>query len=61
MAGMELSAGIGPRVSLDSIVYSFKAGDSPETIRENLFGPYLSGISISDVCARFSINRTAVL
>src|ERR1700730_9824991 len=25
----------GPRVSLDSIVYSFKAGDSPETIRQN--------------------------
>jgi uncharacterized protein (DUF433 family) len=25
----------GTRVSLDSIVYSFKAGDSPETIREN--------------------------
>jgi uncharacterized protein (DUF433 family) len=24
------------RVSLDSIVYSFKAGDSPETIRQNL-------------------------
>jgi uncharacterized protein (DUF433 family) len=23
------------RVSLDSIVYSFKAGDSPETIRQN--------------------------
>lgn len=26
----------GTRVSLDSIVYSFKAGDSPETIRQNL-------------------------
>jgi uncharacterized protein (DUF433 family) len=25
----------GRRVSLDSIVYSFKAGDSPETIRQN--------------------------
>jgi uncharacterized protein (DUF433 family) len=25
----------GTRVSLDSIVYSFKAGDSPETIRQN--------------------------
>lgn len=25
----------GTRVSLDSIVYSFKAGDSPETIRLN--------------------------
>src|SRR5579883_1966546 len=25
----------GARVSLDSIVYSFKAGDSPETIRQN--------------------------
>ncbi len=25
----------GTRVSLDSIVYSFKAGDSPETIRKN--------------------------
>jgi uncharacterized protein (DUF433 family) len=25
----------GTRVSLDSIVYSFKAGDSPETIRRN--------------------------
>lgn len=25
----------GSRVSLDSIVYSFKAGDSPETIRQN--------------------------
>src|ERR1700749_3225200 len=25
----------GTRVSLDSIVYSFKAGDSPETIRHN--------------------------
>src|SRR6185312_6558335 len=25
----------GMRVSLDSIVYSFKAGDSPETIRQN--------------------------
>lgn len=25
----------GTRISLDSIVYSFKAGDSPETIRQN--------------------------
>jgi uncharacterized protein (DUF433 family) len=25
----------GTRVSLDSIVYSFKSGDSPETIRQN--------------------------
>jgi uncharacterized protein (DUF433 family) len=25
----------GTRVSLDSIVYSFKAGDSPETIGQN--------------------------
>lgn len=25
----------GSRISLDSIVYSFKAGDSPETIRQN--------------------------
>ena len=25
----------GTRVSLDSIVYSFKAGDSPETVRQN--------------------------
>ena len=25
----------GTRVSLDSVVYSFKAGDSPETIRQN--------------------------
>jgi uncharacterized protein (DUF433 family) len=25
----------GTRVSLDSLVYSFKAGDSPETIRQN--------------------------
>ena len=25
----------GARVSLDSIVYSFKAGDSPESIRQN--------------------------
>ena len=25
----------GTRVSLDSIVYSFKAGESPETIRQN--------------------------
>jgi uncharacterized protein (DUF433 family) len=25
----------GTRVSLDSIVYSFKTGDSPETIRQN--------------------------
>src|SRR3954468_14128248 len=25
----------GTRVSLDSIVYSFRAGDSPETIRQN--------------------------
>ena len=25
----------GSRVSLDSIVHSFKAGDSPETIRQN--------------------------
>jgi uncharacterized protein (DUF433 family) len=25
----------GARVSLDSIVYAFKSGDSPETIREN--------------------------
>ena len=25
----------GTRVSLDSIVYSFKVGDSPETIRQN--------------------------
>jgi uncharacterized protein (DUF433 family) len=25
----------GTRVSLDSIVYSFKAGDSPETILQN--------------------------
>jgi len=25
----------GSRVSLDSIVYSFRAGDSPETIRQN--------------------------
>ena len=24
----------GTRVSLDSIVYSFKSGDSPETIRQ---------------------------
>lgn len=27
----------GTRVSLDSIVYSFKAGDSPEAIRQNFF------------------------
>jgi uncharacterized protein (DUF433 family) len=27
----------GTRVSLDSIVYSFKAGDSPETIRQSFF------------------------
>ena len=27
----------GSRVSLDSIVDSFKAGDSPETIRQNFF------------------------
>lgn len=26
---------VGTRVSLDSIVYSFEAGDSPETIRQN--------------------------
>ena len=26
---------VGTRVSLDSIVYSFKAGDSPRTIRQN--------------------------
>ncbi len=26
---------MGTRVSLDSIVYSFKTGDSPETIRQN--------------------------
>ncbi len=25
----------GTRISLDSIAYSFKAGDSPETIRQN--------------------------
>ena len=25
----------GTRVSLDSVVYSFRAGDSPETIRQN--------------------------
>ena len=25
----------GTRVSLDSVVYSFKAGDSPESIRQN--------------------------
>lgn len=25
----------GTRISLDSLVYSFKAGDSPETIRQN--------------------------
>jgi uncharacterized protein (DUF433 family) len=25
----------GTRVSLDSVVYAFKAGDSPETIRQN--------------------------
>src|SRR4051812_49737415 len=25
----------GTRVSLDTIVYAFKAGDSPETIRQN--------------------------
>ena|SRR6516225_9669585 len=25
----------GTRVSLDAIVYSFKAGDSPETVRQN--------------------------
>src|SRR5579872_5325970 len=25
----------GTRVSLDSVVYSFKSGDSPETIRQN--------------------------
>jgi uncharacterized protein (DUF433 family) len=25
----------GTRVSLDSLVYSFKSGDSPETIRQN--------------------------
>ena len=25
----------GTRVSLDSLVYSFRAGDSPETIRQN--------------------------
>ena len=26
---------VGARVSLDSIVYCFKSGDSPETIRQN--------------------------
>lgn len=26
----------GTRVSLDSIVYSYKGGDSPEAIRQNL-------------------------
>jgi uncharacterized protein (DUF433 family) len=34
----------GARVSLDSIVYSFKAGDSPETIRQNF-----SGLSLEQV------------
>jgi uncharacterized protein (DUF433 family) len=27
----------GTRVSLDSIAYSFRAGDSPETIRQNFY------------------------
>ena len=35
----------GTRVSLDSIVYSFKAGDSPETIRQNF-----SSLTLEQVC-----------
>jgi uncharacterized protein (DUF433 family) len=34
----------GTRVSLDSIVYSFNAGDSPETIRQNF-----SSLSLEEV------------
>ena len=35
----------GTRVSLDSIVYSFKAGDSPETIRQNFSSLTLEQVS----------------
>jgi len=35
----------GTRVSLGSIVYSFRAGDSPETIRQNF-----SSLTLEQVC-----------
>jgi uncharacterized protein (DUF433 family) len=35
----------GTRVSLDSIVYSFNSGDSPETIRQNF-----SSLNLEQVC-----------
>lgn len=35
---------IGTRVSLDSIVYAFREGCSPETIREDFEGLTLAGV-----------------
>lgn len=41
----------GTRVSLDSIVYSFKAGDSPETIRQNF-----SSLTLEQVCGAITFT-----
>jgi uncharacterized protein (DUF433 family) len=49
----------GTRVSLDSIVYSFNAGDSPETIRQNFSSLSLEQVygAITFYCAQARSGR----
>jgi uncharacterized protein (DUF433 family) len=48
----------GTRVSLDSIVYSFKGGDSPETIRQNF--PSLTLEQVYGAIAYYLAHEEAV-
>jgi uncharacterized protein (DUF433 family) len=49
---------IGRRVSLDSIVYAFRSGESPETIRQNF--PSLSLEQIYGAIAFYLAHRVEV-
>jgi uncharacterized protein (DUF433 family) len=48
----------GTRISLDSIVYSFRDGESPETIRHNF--PSLTLEQVYGAIAFYLANRDAV-
>lgn len=48
----------GSRVSLDSVVYAWRDGDSPETIRENF--PTLTLAQVYGAVAYYLENREAV-
>ena len=49
---------VGTRISLDSIVYSFNEGDSPEAIRENF--PMLKLAQIYGAIAFYLDNRAEI-